>query len=786
MLKCEKCLIFAIIFALFLQTVGFGAIGDQEIGGDFFLKGDEKSIFWYNGAYTWGEKASGSMAGSYIIIKPPNIGSTGQQLTTTVSGSTATLSWEAAGGIGGIGDIDAVGDAISGSVFTADGSGNSLWFEGSTADGYETILTAADTTSSDKTVTLRDASGTVILSGDTFTGDVTATLDTDGSTALTIAANAVALTTDTTGNYAAGDGEAGSALTGDTATAFFSAGTIEHEYGGLEADVSGYTDGLYGMASGVTADIDTIAEIETAIGGSTNILTETEIDASSELLALMDDETGTGALVFATSPTLVTPALGTIASGVGTALTALDGENIQNDTIDDDSIDFGDITGADLDLTDCTTITTTGAGTIGDGLTVNADNNDATHLTLEGRTHDGPLDKGGSIEWYEDASSIVGYTFANTFGRFVWSASAQDATGDSGVAWVDFTTGAATFNEDGSAVGDFRIESDNNTHQFFLDASTDRIGINKAAPAEAVDVTGNIKCDGTLKMWGLSTAEAGTARANWTVLTVAPTGASTANFYGAIQNVTLTTDQDIGSLVGAYYAINTTSSYSNTIDKVALLEAEYLADTDFNGTVTDIFGLHIMGLDLSAEFVDAGGNADNVYGLKIDDVEDANTLNYAIHTGTGDVYFGDDVEIVGELKGGRCVLNYGTNSTDLAASLYIKMINGMLCSATVGYPMPRAGSIVGIAAACQIDSATDDDFLDAEVYVIDTGVGTSEVFQARIALDSGSSGEESWEATQARGTSTFNAGDQIAVYFRETGEVVWDYPRATVEVQYDS
>ncbi|MBI2552810.1 hypothetical protein HYW17_05955, partial [Candidatus Uhrbacteria bacterium] len=46
-------------------------------------------------------------------------------------------------------------------------------------------------------------SGTVALSGDTFTGDVTGTLDASGATALTIGANTVALTTDTTGNYVA-------------------------------------------------------------------------------------------------------------------------------------------------------------------------------------------------------------------------------------------------------------------------------------------------------------------------------------------------------------------------------------------------------------------------------------------------------------------------------------------------------------------------------------------------------------------------------------------------------
>ena len=48
-----------------------------------------------------------------------------------------------------------------------------------------------------------------------------------------------------------------------------------------------------------------------------------------------------GAVTLADSVTVNNWALGTIASGVGTALTALNGENIQDDTIDEDSIDFG-------------------------------------------------------------------------------------------------------------------------------------------------------------------------------------------------------------------------------------------------------------------------------------------------------------------------------------------------------------------------------------------------------------------------------------------------------------
>lgn len=93
------------------------------------------------------------------------------------------------------------------------------------------------------------------------------------------------------------------ATTGDSATAFFSTGTIERAVGGTGADTSAFGAGIIGSDSGnSTIDIDTIAEVETAIGGATNILIETEIDASSELLALMDDEVGTGLLVFNASP----------------------------------------------------------------------------------------------------------------------------------------------------------------------------------------------------------------------------------------------------------------------------------------------------------------------------------------------------------------------------------------------------------------------------------------------------------------------------------------------------
>jgi len=65
-------------------------------------------------------------------------------------------------------------------------------------------------------------SGTVTYQAGPLTGDVVTV-----GAAATIQVNSVELGTDTTGNYAAGDAEAGAALTGDTATSFFATGELE-------------------------------------------------------------------------------------------------------------------------------------------------------------------------------------------------------------------------------------------------------------------------------------------------------------------------------------------------------------------------------------------------------------------------------------------------------------------------------------------------------------------------------------------------------------------------------
>jgi hypothetical protein len=65
---------------------------------------------------------------------------------------------------------------------------------------------------------------------------------------------------------------------------------------------------------------------QTALGlkaNSSGTLAQFAATTSTQLLGVISDETGTGSLVFATSPTLVTPALGTPASGTLTNCTGL-------------------------------------------------------------------------------------------------------------------------------------------------------------------------------------------------------------------------------------------------------------------------------------------------------------------------------------------------------------------------------------------------------------------------------------------------------------------------------
>jgi hypothetical protein len=111
-------------------------------------------------------------------------------------------------------------------------------------------------------------------------------------------------------------------LTNKTLTApVFTAPVLGTPASGVMTNVTGLP-----LASGVTGTLP-VANGGTGITSlGTGVATWLGTPSSANLATVVTDETGSGALVFATSPTLVTPVLGTPASGALTNCTA-DGTN---------------------------------------------------------------------------------------------------------------------------------------------------------------------------------------------------------------------------------------------------------------------------------------------------------------------------------------------------------------------------------------------------------------------------------------------------------------------------
>lgn len=99
------------------------------------------------------------------------------------------------------------------------------------------------------------------------------------------------------------------------------------------ADASTSVKGAVQLSDSTSTTSSILAATPTAVkaaydlaagkASTANKLSDFAATSSAELAGVISDETGTGALVFANSPTLVTPALGTPASGVLTNVTGL-------------------------------------------------------------------------------------------------------------------------------------------------------------------------------------------------------------------------------------------------------------------------------------------------------------------------------------------------------------------------------------------------------------------------------------------------------------------------------
>jgi hypothetical protein len=188
---------------------------------------------------------------------------------------------------------------------------SSVIFEGATTNDYQTTITVVEPVQ-DATITIPNVTGNMITSGDT--GTITSTMIADGAilnadinASAAIAVSKLAAST-ISGVTLGSNLNALTIGTGLSGTSYNGSSAVTVAIDSTVATLTG-TQTLTNKTINGANNTLTVRIANDVSGLGTNVATFLATPSSANLISAVTDETGSGALVFGTSPTIATPVL---------------------------------------------------------------------------------------------------------------------------------------------------------------------------------------------------------------------------------------------------------------------------------------------------------------------------------------------------------------------------------------------------------------------------------------------------------------------------------------------